>query len=69
MVAVVAGVVADVVAGVVAGVVAVVAVVAADAAVVDIILEGMAYTCTLDWLSWGNQTDHIAYKIAVVAVA
>lgn len=66
MVAVVAGVVADVVAGVVAGVVAVVA---ADAAVVDIILEGMAYTCTLDWLSWGNQTDHIAYKIAVVAVA
>lgn len=45
MVAVVAGVVADVVAGVVAGVVAVVA---ADAAVVDIILEGMAYTCTLD---------------------
>jgi len=66
VVAVVAGVVADVVAGVVAGVVAVVA---ADAAVVDIILEGMAYTCTLDWLSWGNQTDHIAYKIAVVAVA
>lgn len=62
MVTVVAGVVADVVAGVVA-------VVAADAAVVDIILEGMAYTCTLDWLSWGNQTDHIAYKIAVVAVA